>query len=153
MYQVNRGFLIPTVLITTRIWICPNGAFVLRVKGMMFVTTLGPHLVGFGAEMRTDLLQRACAVFTDSLSVINVQRNANVALSVRFSLSATPVLYLGSLTQCLPRFGEGEEKLLVLKKRNSNQFKWELGAASRNSGQYVRLLQSSRNRAVNQATV
>jgi len=47
---------------------------------------------------------------------------------------------------------EGEERLSVAKKRNSNQFKQELGAASCNPGQCVRLLQSSRNRAVNQSS-
>lgn len=62
------------------------------------------------------------------------------------------LLYLGCLTHRLPSFvGAGGESLLVAKKSNSNQFKWELGAASCNPGQYVRLLQSSRNRAVNQS--
>lgn len=63
------------------------------------------------------------------------------------------LLYLGCLTHWLPSFvGGGGESLLVAKKSNSNQCKWELGAASCNPGQYVRLLQSSRNRAVNQSS-
>lgn len=137
------------MLITARIWICLNTAFVLRVKGMMFVTLLGPYFAGFGAD--TALLQRAQAVFTDCLSVINAQRNANGVLSVSLLLSAA--LVPGMSHSLVTQFrGRGGESLLVAKKSNSNQCKWELGAASCNPGQYVRLLQSSRNRAVNQSS-
>lgn len=93
------------MLITARVWICLNTAFVLRAKGMMFVTVLGPYFAGFGAD--TGLLQRAHTVFTDCLSVINVQRNANGVLSVSPLLSAAlvPGMSHSLLTQFRGRGG------------------------------------------------
>lgn len=40
------------MLITTRIWICLNVKFVLRVKRVMFITVFGPYFAGFGAVVR-----------------------------------------------------------------------------------------------------
>lgn len=47
--------------------------------------------------------------------------------------------------------GKGEKRLLVAKKRDPDQFQGARGAAGCNFGQYVRLLQSSIERAVDQS--
>jgi len=39
------------MLITARIWVYLNIIFVVRVKGMMFVTMLGPYFAGFEADL------------------------------------------------------------------------------------------------------
>lgn len=119
----------------------------------MFVTMLTLYFAVFGADVsghRPALKSTRCLHWL-------LKCNKCTKKSKHGAFRVTPIIcnsciVPGKSRLVLVQFcGKGEKRLLVAKKRDPNQFQGARGAAGCNFRQYVRLLQSSIERAMDQS--